>query len=56
MKQEDIEIYKALHYNEVKRYWFYIVPTSIRRSGQIRISDKKYNLLKIQYESLLNKK
>lgn len=51
MKQEDIDIYKALQYNEVKGYWFYIVPTSVRRSGQMKISTKKYNYLKNQYEA-----
>jgi hypothetical protein len=51
MKQEDKEVYLALQYNEVKGYWFYIVPTSVRRSGEIKISDKKYKSLKHQYEN-----
>lgn len=52
MSQEDIDIYNALQYNEVKEYWYYIVPTSVRRSGQMRISNKKFNSLKNQYNKL----
>lgn len=52
MKQEDKEIFEALKYNEDKKYWFYIVPTSVRRSGEMKVSDKKYNELKKQYEKI----
>lgn len=53
MKIEDIEIYKALKYNHDKNYWYYLVPTNVRRSGEMKVSIKKYHLLKSKYESLL---
>jgi uncharacterized protein VirK/YbjX len=52
MKSEDKEIFESLQYNDYKKYWFYIVPTSVRRIGQMKINDKKYRELKKQYEML----
>lgn len=51
MKQEDIEIFNALQYHE-DGYYFYIVPTSVRRSGQLKVSVKKYNKLKDQFNKI----
>jgi len=52
MKSEDLEIFQSLQFNEVKGYYFFIVPTSVRRSGEFKISMKKYNQLKTQFDKL----
>lgn len=53
MKDIDKEIFEALKYNEYKNYWYYTVPTSVRRSGEYKISHKKYTSLKQQYEQTI---
>lgn len=45
MKKEDIEIYLSLKYDE-SGFYYYIVPTSFRRSGICKVSVSKYNKLK----------
>jgi len=55
MKPEDLEIFQALQFHETKGYYFYIVPTSVRRSGEFKVSIKKYNQLKTQFDKLKSK-
>lgn len=52
MKKEDLEIFNALKFNESKGYYYYIVSTSVRRSGEMKISINKYNKLKSAFEKL----
>jgi hypothetical protein len=49
MKQSDIDTYLILRYNE-KGFYYYHVPTTVRRSGVYKVSVKKYKRLKEQYE------
>jgi hypothetical protein len=49
MKVKDKEIFEILKFNEIGKYWYYLVPTSVRRSGIYKISINKYNKLKSQY-------
>ena len=44
----DREIFNALK-KHIKGYWYYSVPTSVRRSGEYKISDKKYKQLKDKF-------
>lgn len=53
MKPEDIEIFKALRYDNEKGYYYYIVSTKVRRLGFVKVSVKKYDKLKQQYEKHL---
>lgn len=48
MKQADIDIYLILRYDE-RGFYYYLVPTSVRRSGIYKVSVKKYNRLKLEY-------
>lgn len=55
ISKEDIELYKSLQFNDQKGYWFYIVSTNVRRSGMMRVSNKKHKLLKDKYDKLTTK-
>lgn len=51
MKPKDLEIFNALRFDEIGKYWYYHVSTSKRRSGQMRVSNKKYAELKKEYNN-----
>ena len=54
MKKSDLEIFLALRYNE-KGFYYYTVPCSVRRSGIYKVSVKKYEKLKKQYDNINTK-
>lgn len=46
--REESEIWKCLKWNR-KGYWYYSVPTIMRRNGEMKVSALKYNKLKAKY-------
>ncbi len=45
----DKQDFQAMKYDRGKKFWYYTVPTTVRRSGRMRISNKKAEMLIKKY-------